>query len=1499
MRVLFSILVLWLFGVIASPIPSVAAETSWGTTVDPDGDCNVRMMGDKLLMTIPPGVHDLWFGRPDPSDRFNAPRVWRDVEGDFVATVRVAADWYISGNDQTNNGAGLIVWDTQDNFVRRERHVFMFQNKPTCYVPPMYYGKQKRIGETKALSPADYYQGRDSWMRVEREGNQLITAISHDGENWIDTDTVQVNFPQRVKVGVEAFNISPYQFTAEFTNFQVKQAGDEVAEVPAQAMDIEGKVAEVNDQSFTVATTSEWLPKTGDQVEVYVEIPAVGKATVAKGEITNVTNGNIQARIVSSTGNVLAGQLVTIHAKAAVKRSGTVIPVVIGKSAADAKELLEDKGFKVALQMGRPAPSVDQPYTVYAVTPQEGTTLKDGDSVQLTLYAKVAVSSLPATEEVPYSAPATATASSTSSTAANAVTSTDPRDQRFPPSPRVKPGQAWLGVDDVMQDKRVMLTAVLPGGPADQAGLQPGDVIHVCANRPIGDIKCPSIFKALRTLKAGQTINIDYERDGERRQATVTLGQVPPDAGVGRYLDAAEKGDPGCMAAAGYLLLGGPLEASVADEAKRQDEGLEWLRRSIDSGCGAGAIYLGSYYRFGVHVPKDGAMAVRLFEQARNLSTREPGDVVFNEATETLGMILKEGEIVPRDYSRAVEIYKERSDLGVRSFSYSLAEMYQNGHGVPEDRKKAMSLYHSAAVKGHSMAETHMGLIAYYGNGVKQNMGTAKAWLERAADHGSAIAMLTLGLIELKGEGQPVNYQKVLDWYAKAEVASFAISTRDLANYYRGHLYEHHGPKLGYSPEESKTLAINFYRLAARSREEAKKELNRLGVPIEVRTIAGWGEVIDPDEDCQFDTTDDSLQITVGSGYHDYWYFTPADYATRFNAPRVMQLVRGDFTVDVKVSADTWELPRPYIPTNPKYKNERQSLSGGILIGGPEEYVRHERMVFGFPSGGSIIPNCFKFPVYDRDNKRVLKNQNALPHEVYRGNTTWLRVERQGQTFITSISHDGLTWNETARFETQFPEVVPIGLKAHSSSADPFTVTFEDYKIVRAVDDSQQASVSLTEPGFANAASSPYLAGWGELIDPAGDATAKLDGDKLKLTASTGIRSLWYGSSDMKNRFTAPRVLQDVRGDFVMEVQVMGDFEGENYYLNGEDKGMSRAAGLVVYESDQHYLRWERNRFRPKANGFAYSWTAPIYDRESKRISKWRSTRDDVFTSKTTWLRIERTGQTFTTSMSNDGENWIHENSLVTQFPEKVQVGVIALNRSSATFESEFENLVVKQETNGVDVSIQSQTITGWGELMDLSGDATAKLDGDKLKLTAAAGLRDLWLGGDEVDNRATAPRVLQDVRGDFVMEVQVTADCLGGGNHLVNGENKGMARAAGLVVFDSNLHYLRWERNRYVSKIDGEGYSWTLPLYDRDTRRVSKWLAVPDVVFTTPKTWLRIERTGQTFTTSMSNDGKNWIHESTVNTQFPEKVMVGVIAVNKSDAPFEAEFENLTIRRK
>jgi putative serine protease PepD len=67
--------------------------------------------------------------------------------------------------------------------------------------------------------------------------------------------------------------------------------------------------------------------------------------------------------------------------------------------------------------------------------------------------------------------------------------------------------------------------SVVPGGPAANAGLQQGDIITEINGKPATDPTQPQAIAI--SDRAGDTVSVTYERNGQSTNATVTLAAQP------------------------------------------------------------------------------------------------------------------------------------------------------------------------------------------------------------------------------------------------------------------------------------------------------------------------------------------------------------------------------------------------------------------------------------------------------------------------------------------------------------------------------------------------------------------------------------------------------------------------------------------------------------------------------------------------------------------------------------------------------------------------------------------------------------------------------------------------------------------------------------------------------------------------------------------------------------------------------------------------------------
>jgi hypothetical protein len=195
----------------------------WSNVTNPDGDCTIRPEKGQVTITIPGTHHNL-----NPLiGRNNAPRVLREVEGDFTAQVRVTGE-FDPGERSTLtdgapfNGAGLVLWQDDRNFLRLERNAWRVpaNAEPVCYPPLLEYYEDGRYLDTNPpAAPASFFKGSTTYLRLQRRGDSVSTAYSHDGQEWFPVKAIKVGLSGKVQVGIAAVSTSTKPFTVKFEGF--------------------------------------------------------------------------------------------------------------------------------------------------------------------------------------------------------------------------------------------------------------------------------------------------------------------------------------------------------------------------------------------------------------------------------------------------------------------------------------------------------------------------------------------------------------------------------------------------------------------------------------------------------------------------------------------------------------------------------------------------------------------------------------------------------------------------------------------------------------------------------------------------------------------------------------------------------------------------------------------------------------------------------------------------------------------------------------------------------------------------------------------------------------------------------------------------------------------------------------------------------------------------------------------------------------------------------
>jgi regulation of enolase protein 1 (concanavalin A-like superfamily) len=199
----------------AEPRPGMTL-VGWGQTFDPDGDCTFLPEGKGLTITVPPTPHDL----TAEEGRINAPRVLQDVEGDFRAQVKVSGAFRptagsVPGHLPFQSG-GLLLWSDAQNYVRLER-AGMNRNGVNESSATL---ELRSGGRPSATAPVPLGE-QDTYLRMERSGNQVRGWVSPNGRKWTRLEPLEATFPAKVRVGIAAVNAAREPLSVRFEDFQV------------------------------------------------------------------------------------------------------------------------------------------------------------------------------------------------------------------------------------------------------------------------------------------------------------------------------------------------------------------------------------------------------------------------------------------------------------------------------------------------------------------------------------------------------------------------------------------------------------------------------------------------------------------------------------------------------------------------------------------------------------------------------------------------------------------------------------------------------------------------------------------------------------------------------------------------------------------------------------------------------------------------------------------------------------------------------------------------------------------------------------------------------------------------------------------------------------------------------------------------------------------------------------------------------------------------------
>jgi len=191
----------------------------WGALVDPDGDCAAKVENGRLTFTIV-GHHDI---NDDVQRIMNAPRVLQEIEGDFVALIKVGGEFKPAGPSTWGdgrppyNGGGLLIWQDEKNYIRLERGAIQLNGQIVDFLN-LHQQKDGRV-ETNRFELR--LKRERAQLRLERRNGRLYTSATYDHQVWQGYPPLEAELPGKLEIGVAAVSTSAAPLTPEFSEFEL------------------------------------------------------------------------------------------------------------------------------------------------------------------------------------------------------------------------------------------------------------------------------------------------------------------------------------------------------------------------------------------------------------------------------------------------------------------------------------------------------------------------------------------------------------------------------------------------------------------------------------------------------------------------------------------------------------------------------------------------------------------------------------------------------------------------------------------------------------------------------------------------------------------------------------------------------------------------------------------------------------------------------------------------------------------------------------------------------------------------------------------------------------------------------------------------------------------------------------------------------------------------------------------------------------------------------
>lgn len=194
--------------------------------------------------------------------------------------------------------------------------------------------------------------------------------------------------------------------------------------------------------------------------------------------------------------------------------------------------------------------------------------------------------------------------------------------------------------------------------------------------------------------------------------------------------------------------------------------------------------------------------------------------------------------------------------------------------------------------------------------------------------------------------------------------------------------------------------------------------------------------------------------------------------------------------------------------------------------------------------------------------------------------------------------------------------------------------------------------------------------GWGLVVDPVGDCTFRLADGKFTITIPGTYHDLW----PVKGEVNAPLVLEDVEGDFAVQVKVLSVEKAERgSAIPGlRSAAAFHAATLVIWQDAKNFVRFDRTDMNNAGRAITSCYLHVFND--GQRVAEISA----VVPDKPTHLRLARRGDRLRADYSqDDGQSWRSVAQQSVNLPSRVKVGISGLNNTHTRNTAQFEGLTI------------------------------------------------------------------------------------------------------------------------------------------------------------------------------------------------------------------------------